>query len=101
MRASDLLGARVETRSGRRLGRVQGLRCTLDGPSEGSVASPRLRALVVTPRRLGGSLGYQQEGQRGPWLIGAVVRRLHRDQSVVDWNDVLEIGDGRVLVAGD
>jgi hypothetical protein len=91
MRASDLLGMTVVAANHRVLGRVTGLRCTLDGASGGSVPAPRLRQLVVSPRLAGSSLGYQQEGQRGPWLVGAVVRRLHRNGRLVDWDDVDEV----------
>ena len=96
MRASDLLGATVVATNHRVLGRVTGLRCSLDGPSSGPVAAPRLRALVVTPRRTGSWLRYQQESQRGPWLIGAVMRRLHRGTRVLDWDLVDEIADGEI-----
>jgi hypothetical protein len=84
MRASDLLGAQVLTADGRRLGLVSGLRCTPDGGGGGPVPAPRLRALVVTARGTGAALGYQQEGQRGPWLVRRVIATLHRNMAVVD-----------------
>jgi len=96
MRASDLLGATVVAANHRVLGRVSGLRCTLDGPSSGPVAAPRLHALVVTPRRTGSSLGYQQETHRGPWLVGAVMRWLHRSGRIVEWDLIDEIADGEI-----
>ena len=91
MRASDLLGARVVAANNRVLGFVTGLRCTLDGPSDGAVPAPRLRELVVSPRLTGSSLGYQQESHRGPRLIGAVIRRLHRGGRILDWDLVDEV----------
>jgi hypothetical protein len=96
MRASDLLGARVVTGDGGDLGHVVGLRCTLDGPSSGPLAAPRIAALVVSRRRTAASLGYTQDSQRGPWLIGALVHRLHRDRRLVDWTDIADIGDGTI-----
>ena len=99
MRASELLGAEVRTADGLRLGVVTGLRCSSDGPSSGTVPAPRVRALVVTGRHVGGALGYQQEGQRGPWLVRAVIRALHRDVHVVDVGLVDRIEDGIVRVS--
>ena len=98
MRASELLGAEVRTPDGRRLGVVTGLHCSLDGESAGSTPAPRLRGLVVSPRGLGGALGYQQSGQRGPWLIRRVVRALHRGARVVDVGliDRIEVGTVRL-----
>jgi hypothetical protein len=96
MRASDLLGATVVAANHQVLGHVSGLRCTLDGPSAGAVPAPRLQSLVVTPCRTGSSLGYQQETHRGPWLVGAVMRRLHRDSRTVDWDLVDEIVAGEI-----
>jgi len=99
MRASDLLGAEVRTADGGRLGVVTGLRCTTDGPSAGSVPAPRVRALVVTGRHVGSALGYQQEEQRGPWLVRAVIRGLHRQTRLVDVGLIDRIEDGTVRLA--
>ena len=96
MRASDLLGATVVAANHRVLGHVTGLRCTLDGPSDGALAAPRLQSLVVTPRLTGSSLGYQQETHRGPWLVGMVMRRLHRDGRVIEWDLVEEVTPDRI-----
>ena len=96
MRASELLGATVVAANHQVLGRVSGLRCSLDGPSVRAVPAPRLEALVVTPRRTGSSLGYQQETHRGPWPVGVVMRRLHRGTRVLDWDLVDEIADGEI-----
>jgi hypothetical protein len=95
MRASDLLGARVLTSTGEDLGIVSGLRCTPDGPKKrGTLPAPRLRAVVVTPRGLGAVLGYRQQEQRGPWLVRVIMRRLHRHDRVIGWDDIREVGDG-------
>jgi len=97
MRASDLLGARVLTSDGRELGVVTGLRCTLDGPKKrGSLPAPRLDAIVVAHRGVGAALGYQQDEQRGPWPIRAVMRRLHRRDRVLPWSDVAAASDRTV-----
>jgi hypothetical protein len=96
MRASELLGATVVAANHRVLGHVTGLRCTLDGPSDGALSAPRLQSLVVTPRLTGSSLGYQQETHHGPWLVGAVIRRLHRDSRVVEWHLIDHIAPGEI-----
>lgn len=96
MRASELLGAPVVAANHRVLGRVSGLRCSLDGPSSGPVAAPRLQALVVTPGRTGSSLGYQQETHRGPWLVGAVMRWVHRNGRIIEWDLIDTIADGEI-----
>jgi hypothetical protein len=96
MRASDLLGARVLDADGTSVGYVSELSCSLDGPSDGPLPAPRLRALAVSPRRAGVSLGYQQEDMRGPWLIRVVVRRLHRAAREVDWDRVADVAEGVV-----
>jgi hypothetical protein len=100
MRASDLLGAEVRTVDGRRLGVVTGLRCTADGPSSGATPAPRVRALMVTGRHVGAALGYQQTGQRGPWLVGALTRRLHRGARLVDVGLIDRIERGTVHLSG-
>ena len=105
MRASDLLGCRVVAAEGRELGAVTGLRCTSDGPKKrGHLPAPRLVGLVVAHRGVGAALGYQQEGQRGPWLVRVLIGRLQRHTRVIDWSDVADHGDGVVRLragAGD
>src|SRR5689334_3849810 len=99
MRASELLGAEVRGPDGRRLGVISGLRCSLDGPSDGPTPAPRVRALVVTGRHVGAALGYQQEGQRGPWLVRRLVRALHRGARLVDV-ELVDAIEGRTVRLG-
>ncbi|MFL6025631.1 MAG: PRC-barrel domain-containing protein [Friedmanniella sp.] len=101
MRASELLGASVRTSDGRRLGVVTGLRCSLDGPSSGPTPAPRVRALVVSGRLAGAALGYQQEGQRGPWLVRALIRALHRHTRLVDVALVDRVEDGTIRLTAN
>ena len=101
MRASELLGAEVVTVGGRRVGVVSGLRCSLDEGSTSGVSAPRLRQLLVTARHVGGSLGYQQEGQRGPWLVRRLIRALHRGSVVVDLDVVDRLESGRIHLSPD
>jgi hypothetical protein len=101
MRASELLAAEVRTVDGRRLGVVTGLRCSLDGPSQGPTPAPRVRALVVTGRHVGAALGYQQENQRGPWLVRALIRALHRRTRLVDVGLIDRVEAGTVRLSAE
>jgi hypothetical protein len=96
MRASDLLGARVVTAGGEQIGSVRALVCSLDGPGDGPLPAPRLRALQVSSRGAGASLGYRQPDMRGPWLIAVVVRWRHRTAREVPWEQVDDVADGVV-----
>lgn len=98
MRASDVIGRDVHDQDGRRLGHVIDLRCTPDeGRSTGGGTSLRITAVVVSRRHTGSQLGYDRHEQQGPWLIRAIVRRLHRDlqvvptSSVTAWEPVLTV----------
>lgn len=101
MRASELLGAEVRTPDDRRLGVVSGLRCSLDGPSTGPTRAPRVRALVVSGRHVGAALGYQQEGQRGPWLLRRLIRALHQGTRLVDVGLIDAIEGRTIRLNGD
>jgi hypothetical protein len=87
MRASDLLGQTVHLPDGSERV-VVGLRAVQDGPPRGLMAGIRLDAVIVSNRHAGAYLGYQDRDQQGPWLIGAIVRRLHRGTTVLPWADV-------------
>ncbi len=99
MRASDLLDAQVVTADGRRIGVVTGLRCRVDTPGERAPSAPLVRELVITSRRVGGALGYQQRAQHGPWLVHRVIRALHRDTRLVDVRSIDSVDDGTIRLA--
>lgn len=99
MKASDLLGRPVRTTGGHVLGIVTDLRCVLDGPVHGVLCAPRVTALVVSPRHVGSMLGYNRYEQQGPWLVRAVIRRLHQGQRVIPWSDVDASGPAIVVHA--
>jgi len=101
MRASELLGAEVRSAQGQRIGVVTGLRCSLDGPSGGPTPAPRVRVLVVTGRHAGAALGYQQEGQRGPWLVRAIIRALYRHASLIEVGLIDRIEGRTVRLSAD
>jgi sporulation protein YlmC with PRC-barrel domain len=94
MRASDLVGADVLDRDGTPVGVVTDLRCVQDGPLRGAMATPRVAALLVSHRHTGSLLGYDRRAQQGPWLIRAVVRRLHRHLVEIPWTVVASYDQG-------
>lgn len=91
MRASDLLGRRVVDTAGQNIGRVMGIRCVQDGPIRGAYALPRVESVVVHKRRLGAALGYQLREQSGPHPVGALLRWVHRDATLIPWAALREI----------
>ena len=92
MRLSELIGRRVVDRDGTTLGVITDVRCVKDGPLRGHMHAPRVDQLIVSRRHTGSLLGYDRRAQQGPWLIRAVVRRLHRDAVVVPWSAVETVG---------
>lgn len=71
-RMGELLGMRVETPHPQLRGKV------LDVRLEPAGNRFVLRHLLVGPGRPGSLLGYDRGDFDGPWLVSAVVRRLHR-----------------------
>src|SRR4051812_37423509 len=89
MRTSDLLGARVSGPDGTDLGTVTDLRMVQDGPILGTWgAAFRLTGLVVSHRGAGSVLGYERGSVRGRWVVGTMVKWLHRDAVRVRGEDV-------------
>jgi sporulation protein YlmC with PRC-barrel domain len=77
-RLGTLTGMDVLGPDGAHLGRV------LDARFEkGQHGRLVLRSLLVGRGRPGSLLGYDRHRRQGPWLVGAVVRRLHRHTGVV------------------
>ena len=97
MKASDLLGQDVINDRGERVGIVTDLRCIDDGRRNGRTHDLRIDGLVVSGRHTGSMLGYSRPGQRGPWLVRAVVRALHRRLTVIPWHDVAD-SDGPIVL---
>lgn len=92
-RLNHLLHLPVVTASGRALGGVLDVRLT----GEGQVAG-----FVVGKGRPGSMLGYERRHDQGPWLVGAVIRWLHRHSGYVERADVAEIDWGhRIVLRGE
>lgn len=89
-RLSDLLALRVRSASGDRLGRVLDVRLDQDQVVVG---------LIVGPGRPGSLLGYDRYSSRGPALVRACVRLMHRHAGYVRWSQVAFIDrEARELV---
>lgn len=68
-RLNELLHLPVVSGSGRALGRVLDVRLTRNGDIDG---------LIVGRGGPGSLLGYDRRRDQGPWLVGTVIRWLHR-----------------------
>ena len=88
---STLLGAQVLAADGSDAGRVVEVRAR-----QATAMSSRVGPLVVTSlvhgrRRLGGELGYREDTQMGPRLLGAALRWWHRHAVETRWEDVSRV----------
>ncbi|OIJ28782.1 hypothetical protein [Nocardioides luteus] len=98
----------------RRMGELLRMRVSSEHPQlRGVVLDVRLepagdrfvfRHLVVGPRRPGSLLGYDRGDFKGPWLVGATVKRLHRhvrlascaaiEEADIDWDrGIVRLGE--------
>ena len=75
---SALLGASVVRENGEDAGRVVEVRAVQVTPMSSRVGPLVVTSIVHGPRRLGGELGYRQDPDMGPFLIGAAMRWWHR-----------------------
>jgi sporulation protein YlmC with PRC-barrel domain len=99
MRMSDLVQARVLDPAGTEIGRVHDVRLVQDGPVLGTWgAALRVEGLIVGTQRVGNYLGYERSSLRGPWLVAAVVKWLHRKSAYVAWDDVESVEDHVVRI---
>ncbi|HET7822175.1 MAG TPA: hypothetical protein VFL10_11700 [Ornithinibacter sp.] len=88
---SGLIGARVVRADGSDAGRVVEVRAV-----QGTAMSSRVGPLVVTsivhgPHRLGGELGYREDPEMGPVLLGSALRWWHRHDIETSWDDVRSV----------
>lgn len=76
---SELIGATVRDSAGTTLGRVLDVGCAAFERTDDALGRLRVVDLLVGLRTVGANLGYVEEGHTGPWIIGRLVDRLHRD----------------------
>jgi hypothetical protein len=89
MRLSKLIGAPVRDPDGVGLGHVVDVRLLPARRSGEPVL--RVESVLVDRGHVGSLLGYDRDDQRGPWLVRAVIRRLHRHLEAVAWTDLTGI----------
>ncbi|MEV7972631.1 PRC-barrel domain containing protein [Cellulomonas sp. NPDC089187] len=100
MLLSDLLDLPV-TLDGERVGYVVDVRLVLDGPVSGTLASPRVHGLLVSPRTGTSFLGYERTDVTAPWPIARWMRWRHRGTFLAHWGDVDQVGaEGVALRSG-
>lgn len=97
-RISELIGRPVVDSGGRRVGQVADVRFSQDGPLLQEVRNAfRLDGLIVVPRHSGRLFGYERgPGGRAPWLVGKVIRRLHRHSRFATWYQIATL-DGEAV----
>ena len=102
-RITDLLGATVTGQDGRDIGHVNDVRLAPGQAVRGLQAELVVDGLVISDRHAGSMLGYDRRAEQGPWLVRAVVRRLHRDARYLRWAAVAEVAwaDRRITVDAD
>jgi hypothetical protein len=91
LRLSELLGCDVVDAAGQRSGVVTDVRLSQTGPpldAASSSASFEVEGLLVSPHTTGSLYGYERRRVHGPWLVRAVVLRLHRGAHLVPWDQV-------------
>lgn len=88
MRLSDLLGARVQTEAGRKLGHVQDVRVER---AAGEGGEWRVKGIVIGRRGLMERIGLTAAARTDPAPSG----------DIVAWGDLLRLEEGTVIVGED
>jgi hypothetical protein len=96
MRAGELIGRPVRDVTGRDLGAVREIRAEASPRSDG-IPELVLRGVIVGRSRVR-LFGYQRHDQRGPAVLVALVRWLHRHSRYVEWDD-LDLSGSELRVA--
>lgn len=98
LRLSDLLGARVVSEDGRRLGVVHDVTAVQAGPvTAGYDAAIEVRALVVGARGIRARLGLSPAHVQGPRLV-RLLAVLGRRTDVIAWTAVTAVEPDRIVV---
>ncbi|MFI6316634.1 hypothetical protein ACIBG8_03905 [Nonomuraea sp. NPDC050556] len=100
-RLSGLLGVTVTDAAGAVVGNVHDVRLRQDGPMlMRTQLAFQLSGLIVSPRYTGQLFGYERgPGGRAPWLVSALVRRLHRNSRFVVWEQIAALGEDGIRLA--
>jgi hypothetical protein len=74
------------------VGHVHDARLLRDGPIQGLFGPAyRVQGLVVGPASFGSRLGYARSTMRGPALVRALMKALHRRGRFVEWEAIAAI----------
>jgi sporulation protein YlmC with PRC-barrel domain len=99
MRVGELIGTKVEDRSGQMVGWVTDVRLVRDGPVLGTFgASYLVEGLIVTPHHRGGYFGYETGRVSGPALLRWLFTRLHRGSVFAPWEAIDAVDDELVTL---
>lgn len=90
-RLSDLLGMRVRFADGRDGESVIDVRLSPGDRVRGQLDELVTEGLIIGRGRPGTLFGYDRDPRQGPWVIRALVRRVHRGTGYLEWDDVESI----------
>jgi PRC-barrel domain len=97
MRLTDLLGAKVVGRDGRRVGVVVDVRLVQDGPTVGEFgAAFRVHGLVIGRSSVGAHMGFERANVRGPWLLKTLFGWIQGTERYATWDLIRSIEPERV-----
>ncbi|HET6698121.1 MAG TPA: hypothetical protein VFG88_03445 [Nocardioidaceae bacterium] len=100
-RLSHLLGMRIRFADGRDGDQVIDVRLSSTDRPAGHLAQLGTVGLLVGKSRPGTLFGYDRDPRMGPWLIRAILRRVHRHTGYLEWADVETVDwDAGVLRVG-
>jgi len=90
-RLDDLLGMRVWFSDGSSGDQVTDVRLVPGDRVRGQLDELVTEGLVIGRRRPGTLFGYDRHPHQGPWLVGVIIRFLHRHTGYVEWSDIRHI----------
>ena len=98
MLLSELLHQPVRSPSGDDLGRVVDVRFRRGPRRDRREGDLELIAIIVSPHSRLSYYGYERGSVKGPAVIAAIVRWLHRDSRIIPWECVARIDDRGVAL---
>lgn len=103
MRATDLLGLRVYTRDGVRIGAVRDLHIEKRPHPCGDSGEPAYQVSAVECGAVGVAhrLGYTRGTITGPWPLPTLLAWFSRRSWLVPWEDIDSVRAGRIVLAVD
>lgn len=96
MLLSELLGCRVLAPRTGEIGRVVDVRFRRSARRGGKEGELELVALIVSPHSRQSFYGYERGRVKGPAVVAAIIRRLHRGSRIVPWECIQSVSEGEV-----